>query len=180
MQSKEFRKPTQDEVEGLIRYYVAEEDKIIKNCKRGAFVTGLLILLMTISAIVSIVRFVITEEWVNFEYSFILADLVFLVFFIYFCYCLVKHTKYVKECGNLNIQVLDCKVTKIETCYDLPGVMLVNLDAISGLYKAREEELKVGNRYRVFYINNYYPNTVQMLGFTDYMLSDEGLKKRDW
>lgn len=163
----EFRQPTPKEKESIFKYLELKNKDQLKLDKIVALILLPFVILLSFGFII------------KFSISGLVVDIIFATLFLAFLidYWKVKQEK-VGKC-----LVLDCEVYKIETS-DLPGIYNVRIkDSEGNIYKdffrARQEDLKIGSKIILVCIE-FSNRKSEFNVFTNFMLSDDGLKIRNW
>lgn len=174
MNTNDFRKPTNQERENINKFMLLKRQDSIKLAKLMIYIFTPLTLLMIFSLII------------DFNLSIMVLMLLFLVLLIYFLFGYFKLKNEIKLINKFNILVLDCEIYKIETNIETPGCCNVKIKAINGkeyneYFKVRQENVEVGSRcLLVCKKNSSDVKKGSFAVFTDFMLSEEGLKIRNW
>ena len=165
---KEFRYPTQKEKESIFKYYELKNKDQLKFCKIATLILLSFVILLSFGCII------------KFSISGLVVDIIFVVLFLIFLiyYLKVKQEK-VNKCS-----VLDCEVYKIETNSDLPSLYNIRIkDSDGNIYKdffrARQEDLKIGSKIILVCIE-FSNRKSEFKVFTNFMVSNDGLKIRNW
>lgn len=165
---KEFRYPTQKEKESIFKYYELKNEDQLKFGKIATLILLPFVILLSFGCII------------KFSISLLVVDIIFVALFLAF---LVDYRK-VKQEKVSKCSVLDCEVYKIETNPDLLGLYNIRIkDSDGNIYKdffrARQEDLKIGSKIILVCIE-FSNRKSEFKVFTNFMLSDDGLKIRNW
>ena len=165
---KEFRYPTPKEKESIFKYYELKNKDQLKFGKIATLILLSFVILLSFGCII------------KFSISGLVVDIIFVaLFFVFLIYYLKVKQEKVKKC-----LVLDCEVYKIETNPDLPSLYNIRIkDSDGNVYKdffrARQEDLKIGSKIILVCIE-FSNRKSEFKVFTNFMLSDDGLKIRNW
>lgn len=174
MCTNDFRKPTNQERKIIDKFMLLKRHDSIKLLKIIIYILTPLTLLMIFTLII------------DFNLSGMVLMLLFLVLLIYFLFGYFKLKNEIKSVNKFNILVLDCEIYNIETNIDTPGCCNVKIKDINGekfneYFKVRQENIEIRSKCLLVckkHSSNAKKDSFAI--FTDFMLSDEGLKLRNW
>lgn len=173
MNTNDFRKPTNQERENINKFMLLKRQDSIKLAKLMICIFTPLTLLM-VSGLIT-----------DFNLSVMVLMLLFLILLIYFLFDYFNKNE-IKSVNKFNILVLDCEIYNIETNIDTPGCCNVKIKDKNGkeyneYFKVRQENVQMGTRCLL--VCKKHSTDIKkdsFTVFTDFMLSDEELKLRNW
>lgn len=174
MNTNDFRKPTNQERKIINKFMLLKRKDTIKLCKIMIFIFTFLTLLMFVGS------------FGDFNLSAISLTIIFLALLILFLIPYLKAKNEIKSINDFIILVLECTIYKIETNPDTLGCCNVKIrnkngEGIKGWFRARIENVNIGDKCLL--VCKKHPMNVKkdsFVIFTDFMLSEEGLKMRNW
>lgn len=174
MNTNDFRKPTNQERENINKFMLLKRQDSIKLAKLMICIFTPLTLLM-VSGLIT-----------DFNLSVMVLMLLFLILLIYFLFDYFKVKNEIKSVNKFNILVLDCEIYNIEINIDTTGCCNVKIKdkkekEYNEYFKVRQENVEIGTKCLL--VCKKHPSNAKKDSFgvfTDFMLSDEGLKLRNW
>lgn len=174
MNTNDFRKPTNYERNIINKFITSKRKYSIKLSKIMLYIFGLLALLM------------VWGLFMDFNLSTMTLTILFLILLVYFLNSYLKTKKKIKLIDKIDIIVLDCEIYNIETNIDTPGCCNVKIKDKNGkeyneYFKVRQENVQIGTRCLL--VCKKHSTDIKkdsFAVFTDFMLSDEGLRLRNW
>lgn len=169
----DFRKSTNQERNIINEFIALKRKDSIKLLKTLVYIFTPLTLLMLIGT------------FINFNLFIMFLTVLFLILLVYFLNSYLKTKKKIKLVDEVDIIVLDCEIYNIETNIDTPGCWNVKIKDKNGreyneYFKVRQENVEIGSRCLL--VCKKHPTDVKkdsFVVFTDFMLSDKGLKLRN-